>query len=139
MYRVLSPKGYAAGFYIGSLWHETVVEKVMNMNTRLSHTLASCSQGELYYCNCKDSVTMHFKDRWSTFGPGELAQFRGDLARLLMDKSKLEILVTEVSKEATRRGISQNTLPNVLDLGEMLTLVDSGLLVLDAQKVVANA
>jgi hypothetical protein len=101
--------------------------------------LARSPQGEAHYCACKDRVALQFKDRWFFFEPGGLAGFRKELERLLRNPVLTAKLVDEAISEAARRGAPPEGLPSVRDLHEMLGLVDTALLVLDAQSIVKGA
>jgi hypothetical protein len=82
---------------------------------------------------------MRFKERWFHFGPGGLAEFRGELERLLRDPVLTKRLVEEAVSQAVDRGSAPDTLPTFEDLGEMLNLIDTSLLILDAQDVVKKS
>jgi hypothetical protein len=109
------------------------------MQPTMTPLLARSPQGEAHYCACRDRVTLKFKDRWFCFEPGGLAGFRKELEGLLRNPSLIAKLVEEAISEAVRRGTPPDGLPSVRDLHEMLDLVNTALLVLDAQAIIRNA
>lgn len=109
------------------------------MNHSVSPTLASSAQGRVFYCACKDRVTMRFKERWFAFGRTELPGFRDCLLHLINDPALIRRLLAEALDEAAARGLSADSLPTLEDLTEMLGLVDDSLLILEAQAIAGAA
>jgi hypothetical protein len=109
------------------------------MRPTTSPLLARSPQGEAYYCACKDRVSLQFKDRWFFFESSGLAGFRKELEGLLRNPNLIAKLVEEAITEAVRRGTPSDGRPSVRDLHEMLDLVDTALLVLDAQTILRSA
>lgn len=107
------------------------------MNHRVSSTLAATAQGQAYYCACEDRITMRFKERRFAFERAGLPAFREGLCNLLKERDLLRGLIREALDEAANRGLSTGSMPTPEDLEEMLGLVDSAVLVLEAQEIVA--
>jgi hypothetical protein len=82
---------------------------------------------------------MRFKERWFHFEPGGLAEFRGELERLLRDPVLTKRLVEEAVSQAIERGSAPDSLPTFENLGEMLDLIDTSLLILDAQAAIRKS
>lgn len=109
------------------------------MKSTLSRILASTLQGKVFYCPCRGKTMMYFKVQWFEFERGGLLDFRKGLARLLLDKPFTKRLIDEISANAAGIGKSPDCLPSLEDLTEMLDLVDTALLVLEAQEIVGKA
>jgi hypothetical protein len=107
----------------------------MAMNHRISCSLASTPQGQAYYCACKNRVTLRFKERWFAMGRAELPNLRDCLVRLRSDADLRNRLVDEALNTAVARGLPPGDVPTFEDLGEMLDLIDSAALVLEAQEI----
>ncbi len=104
-----------------------------------SSLLARSGQGEAHYCVCRDRVNLRFKGRWFRFEAGNLSGFRQVLGRLLGEEPLVHRLIDEARTHASERGQSPACLPTVGDLHEMLALVDTALLVLEAQEIIRRA
>lgn len=107
------------------------------MNRRISCKLASSVQGQAFYCACKDRITLRFKERWFGMQRAELTELRDCLVRLRCDNALRNRLVEEAKQTAAARGLPAGDLPTYEDLGEMLDLIDSAALVLEAQDIAA--
>jgi hypothetical protein len=104
-----------------------------------SPVIARSPQGEACYCRCADRVTMEFKNQRFVFESGGLARFRRAFGRLLGSADVLPSLLVEAKRKAERDGRPAERLPSIEDLHEMLGLVDTSLLVLEALAIVRRA
>jgi hypothetical protein len=104
-----------------------------------SSTLASTNLGQVRYCACKDRVAMRFKERWFGMARTELPGFRDSLVQLLDDPALIRRLIGEALEQAASRGLPATCLPTLEELGEMLALLDTAMLVLEAQDIAGAA
>lgn len=104
-----------------------------------SPLIARSPQGEAYYCICADRVTLEFKKQRFVFESRGLARFRIEFGRLLGNGELLRSLLEEAGKKAESAGAVAGGLPSVADLHEMLGLVDTSLLILEAMSIVKSA
>lgn len=104
-----------------------------------SPLIAKSPQGEAYYCMCADRVTLDFKKQRFIFESSGLARFRTVFGRLIGSGDLLPALLEEAKRKAERGGQAIETLPSLEDLHEMLGLVDTSLLVLEALAIVRQA
>jgi hypothetical protein len=104
-----------------------------------SPLIARSPQGEAYYCRCADRVTLEFKKQRFVFESRGLARFRTVFGRLLASADLLTALLVEAKRKAERDGRPAGGLPSIEDLHEMLGLVDTSLLVLEALAIVRRA
>ena len=101
-----------------------------------SPLIATSPQGEAYYCRCADRVTLDFKKQRFIFESRGLARFRTVFGRLIGSGDLLPTLLDEAKMKAERGGMAAGSLPSLEDLHEMLGLVDTSLLVLEALAIV---
>lgn len=104
-----------------------------------SPLIARSPQGEAYYCRCADRVTLEFKNQRFVFESRGLARFRRVFGQLLGSADLLPSLLAEAKRKAERDGLPARGLPSMEDLHEMLGLVDTSLLVLEALAIARRA
>ena len=104
-----------------------------------SPLIARSPQGEAYYCICADRVTLEFKKQRFIFESRGLVKFRMEFGRLLDSGELLRKLLDEANRKAAFSGTVAEGLPSIEDLHEMLGLVDTSLLVLEAMSIVRHA